>query len=533
MVESSALRIALVDPLPRQEWLLNRLEHLFGPAELYRIDVVAFPEFDHTGDHPRYDVVLVEKATVTQAMQRWPDTVVCSIAMHDDGSIQLVAGNDFGRAFAQLLSNQLDSSPASALRRLVERMNLVNEVSLEISAIHSLDDILSIIPDRLTQRFGYYHASVGVIDGDSIEMVKASQRSRAIGLERFRIPLSLGGIVPWVAQQGKTYLASDTQQDGLWIPGAGMEASRAELAVPVLYQGRVIAIIDVQSEHVNAFDQDDITVLHALAGQVGVAFENARLYQALVARARNLQQAIDELAEADRLRDELVGTVSHELRSPLTYVVGYVDLLLGGDLGDLTPEQSDSLQIVASKARMLSRLVSDILSYETNETAELILAEVQLTELGLDAAQDARLTAEKSGIQILTKFDSEMQPVIVDPERITQVFSNLLGNAIKFTPEDGTITVRMRQQAQTVRVEIEDTGLGIPADKVGHVFERFYQVDLKTRRRRGGVGLGLAICKQIVEGHGGEIGVTSEEGVGSTFYFELPFVNPNKSGDID
>jgi signal transduction histidine kinase len=236
------------------------------------------------------------------------------------------------------------------------------------------------------------------------------------------------------------------------------------------------------------------------------------------------QQAVDELAEADRLKDDLVSNVSHELRSPLTYVVGYVDLLLSGDLGDLTPEQRDSLQIVASKTRMLTRLVSDILSYETNEATELMLAEAQLTELGSCAAQDAQLTATKSGIRVLTEFDPEVRPVMVDSERILQVFANLLGNAIKFTPEGGTITVRVQQKLKTMRVEIADTGIGIPADKLSHVFERFYQVDLKTRRRRGGVGLGLAICRQIIEGHGGQIGVTSEEGVGSTFYFELPYV---------
>jgi signal transduction histidine kinase/putative methionine-R-sulfoxide reductase with GAF domain len=779
------------------------------------------------------------------------------MVIHENGSIQLVSADDHGRALAHVLSVQLNEPPDSAVKRMAERMGLVNEVSLEISAIHNLDGILSIIPDRLTQRFGYYHASVGVIEGTNIEMYEASHRSRAVGPERFHIPLTMKGIIPWVTRHGEAYLTNDTEQDEVWLPGEGLEASRSELAVPVLYHGRVTGVIDVQSEHVNAFDQDDIAVLQALAGQLAVAIENtrlfeenlrqrqiaemlsrisrlagtfldvvdvsrtvitelkellafdaalialfddgrfnvvyetgyggvdnasvrwlvdeslllfrvvheqipllirdtthdrlwekvvhrqltrswigvpllsrgqavgvlaiahfaagaydeaasemlfafanqiagtvdnaqlfqrleqrerearalyeitrllvtfdkesipvsllnflepalpfdiagilvagepdqlvvtasrsldervvedieerlyhafaalshepvnrqkvqrrvtmkgaqpegdmidhvgawlsapllvgrhvigvielaridpvpypesdqrtlytianstatalenARLYRDSMARALNLQQAVDELAEADRLKDELVGNVSHELRSPLTYVVGYVDLMLSGDMGDLTPEQRDSLAIVAAKAKMLTRLVTDILAYESDETTELMLTELSIIELAEHATQDARLTAAQSGIHIVTDFDDAVQPVMVDPERITQVFANLIGNALKFTPEGGTITVRVRQKPQTVRVEIEDTGIGIPADKLERVFERFYQVDLKTRRRRGGVGLGLAICKRIIEGHGGQIGVMSEEDVGSIFYFELPSINPD------
>ncbi|MBN1565691.1 MAG: GAF domain-containing protein, partial [Anaerolineae bacterium] len=837
-----------------QAWLFKRLEQLFAPVT---IDALNHPPTDDHDDNLNApNLIVVTDQYLTYAVQRWPDVVVCSATIQEDRSIQIIPADASGQALAHLLTRQLNAPPDSAIKRMAERMALVNEVSLEITAIHHLESILSIIPNRLTQRFGYYHASVGIIDSDSIEMYEASQRSRAVGLERFRIPLSLKGIVPWVARQGMTYLASDTQHDEVWIPGEGLEASRSELAVPLLYHGKVIGIIDVQSEHVNAFDQDDIAVLQALAGQLAVAIENARLfdenlrqrqiaetlsriarlagtflnvvevsqtvitelkqlipfdaalialfrenrfevvyetgyggidkasvrwlvgeslllfrvvhqqepllipdttkdrlwekvvrrqmtrawigvpllnrgqvigvltianfapgaydeaasdllfafanqiagtvdnaqlfqqieqregearalyditrllvtfdretipvsvlnvlenaipfdmaglllpgepdqlvivakrtldesmiqvleeriyrafnalshepinrqltrkqvdwkgplpageldnqldnqigawlsapllvgrhvvgvielakvdpaaysefdqrtlhtianttatahenarlYRELVGHAANLQQAVDELADADRVKDELVGNVSHELRSPLTLVVGYVELLLSGDLGELNDEQRNSLHIVATKAKMLTRLVSDILSYETTETSAYTLSEVQLVKLGQHAAQDARLTAEKAGIQVRTECDTNVRPVMGDAERITQVLANLLGNALKFTPAGGMITVRVRQQPQTVRVEVSDTGIGIPADKLPRVFERFYQVELKTRRRRGGVGLGLAICKQIIEGHGGVIGVTSEEGQGSTFYFELP-----------
>jgi signal transduction histidine kinase len=124
--------------------------------------------------------------------------------------------------------------------------------------------------------------------------------------------------------------------------------------------------------------------------------------------------------------------------------------------------------------------------------------------------------------------------VLVDAGRIEQVFINLLGNALKFSPAGSTLSVRIVASGQQVRAEIVDKGIGIPEDKQARIFDRFYQVDIESRRHYGGVGLGLAICKQIIEAHGGRIGVTSTLGVGSTFYFELPRISPpDRSTDVN
>lgn len=221
-----------------------------------------------------------------------------------------------------------DSLLFAAASRMTEQMRLVNQVSLEIAAIHDLDTILNILPNRLTETFGYYHASVGIIGPSSIEMYEASQRSRAVGSKRFHIPIESKGIVPWVARHGVAHLANDTRQDSFWIPGKGLEASRSEVTVPLVYRDRTIGIIDVQSEHINAFDRDDMSVLEALAGQLAVAIENVRLFDENIHQRRTAET----LSRVSRLVGVLLDvrqisqTVLDELKKLLPFEAALIAL---------------------------------------------------------------------------------------------------------------------------------------------------------------------------------------------------------------
>lgn len=214
-----------------------------------------------------------------------------------------------------------DTLLSAAANRMAEQMRLVNQVSLEIAAIHDLDMILSIIPNRLTETFGYYHASVGIVGSHGIEMYEASQHSRAVGPKRFHIPLDAKGMVPWVARHGVVHLANDTCQDSLWIPGKGLEASRSELTVPLVYRDLTIGVIDLQSEHLNAFDQEDVSVLEALGGQLAVAIENVRLLGENVRQRRTAET----LSRVSRLVGELldVRQVSHTVLDELKKLLSF------------------------------------------------------------------------------------------------------------------------------------------------------------------------------------------------------------------
>ncbi len=216
----------------------------------------------------------------------------------------------------------------AAAHRMAEQMRLVNQVSLEVAALHDLETILNLIPNRLTEMFGYYHASVGIVGLDGIKMYEASQRSRAIGPKRFSISLDAYGMIPWVARYGKAHLANDTQQDELWIPGKGLEASRSELTVPLVYRERTIGVIDLQSERPNAFDQDDVAVLEALGGQLAIAIENVRLLDDNVRQRRSAET----LSRVSRLVGGLLDlreasyTVLDELKKQLSFDAALIAL---------------------------------------------------------------------------------------------------------------------------------------------------------------------------------------------------------------
>lgn len=242
----------------------------------------------------------------------------------------------------------------------------------------------------------------------------------------------------------------------------------------------------------------------------------------LKTRTQNLESAYADLKEADQLKDELIQNISHELRTPLTFILGYVELLLSKELGPLADTQVKGLEVVRRKCIALTKVINDIVSLQQMKVTDLERQPVSLNTVIAQTVQAVRTLAQQSE-QVLT---AELPPVditlTVDEERITQVIDNLLNNAIKFNRPKGQILVRMQDTGNEVQVEVQDSGIGIPPDKLTKVFERFYQVDGGATRRYGGVGLGLAICKEIVEAHGGRIWAESEMGRGSRFIFTLP-----------
>jgi GAF domain-containing protein len=297
---------------------------------------------------------------------------------------------------------------------------------------------------------------------------------------------------------------------------------RSLLVVPLMVKDRVIGTLAIDQTIPDAFKQDDKRILTIAAAQAAAAIENAQLYTDLEERAAKLEQAYKELQEVDKLKDELVQNVSHELRTPLTFIKGYVELLLEGDMGLLNEMQRESLTIVADKTNALTRLVSDIIYLQQVEWESLQFSQQDMREMARLALQSCEVAAVTAGIFLRLEADSDLLSIPVDRDRVNQVFDNLLGNAIKFSPRGGSITIEVKDDGAMIQLGVLDTGVGIPPDKLDRVFDRFYQVDGSATRRFGGAGLGLAIARRIVEAHGGRIWVESEVGKGSAFKFTLP-----------
>jgi len=322
--------------------------------------------------------------------------------------------------------------------------------------------------------------------------------------------------------------SATTPSEGLPGPPAG-EASkeprtsiRSLLVVPLITQNTLIGTLSIDDRALEAFGPSEGRLLTIAASQVSVAIENARLLRNLHNRAIQLEQAIDELRELHRHKTEFIQNVSHELRTPLTFVKSYVQLILEEAMGEINPDLRRTLTVVDERTDAIIRLVNDVISLERVEMEQFEFRLVSLGDVVACSVEGAAMTARESGVNIELQVAKDLPQVHADPGRLGQVLDNLLGNAIKFSPSDSTITVRVRRDGAFVRTDVEDQGIGIPADKLDRIFDRFYQVDGSTTRRFGGTGLGLAIVKTIVESHSGQVAVESEVGVGSIFSFALP-----------
>jgi signal transduction histidine kinase len=242
-------------------------------------------------------------------------------------------------------------------------------------------------------------------------------------------------------------------------------------------------------------------------------------------KTTELEQANIELKKLDELRSTFLANMSHELRTPLNSIIGYTDLLLDRIDGDITEEQENSLTKVHNNAKNLLTLINDILDMSRIESGrvELDLREVDLQDIIQKTVYALEPLINKKGLIIDTDFDERSPLAYADPDKVRQVVANLLDNAIKFTSKGRIIlSARPSQTPKFVEVCISDTGMGIREKDLNKLFDKFRPLDLSATRPYGGVGLGLSICKGLVEMQGGNIWVESKYGVGSQFYFTLP-----------
>ena len=241
------------------------------------------------------------------------------------------------------------------------------------------------------------------------------------------------------------------------------------------------------------------------------------------AAQRVLAAQNEQLRELDRLKDEFIALVSHELRTPLTSIRGYIELILEDEM--LSPRQRKYLEVADRNSDRLLRLVGDLLFLAQLEagTLELEPGWVDLAAIAAESAAAAAPAAETKSIAVTLETD-EVPPLAGDPARIAQVVDNLVSNAIKFTPDEGSVTVRVVRDGDEAVLEVRDTGIGIPAEELPHLFERFFRTTQATARAIQGTGLGLAISRRLVEAHAGRITVQSREGAGTVFRVALPLV---------
>jgi signal transduction histidine kinase len=296
---------------------------------------------------------------------------------------------------------------------------------------------------------------------------------------------------------------------------------RALLAVPLLREGKVIGGLAVTRKHPGSFPPEIVELLQTFAGQSTLAIQNARLF-------REIEQKSRELEIASQHKSQFLANMSHELRTPLNAILGYTELIVDRIYGEVPEKISDVLDRVQKSGRHLLGLINDVLDLSKIEAGQLTLgvSDYSFGDVVQSVASAVESLAAEKHLRMTVDVAANLPIGQGDERRITQVLLNLVGNAIKFT-DAGTITVDARVTAQTsshvvVRVSVADTGIGIRPERQAAIFDSFVQVDEGTTRRYGGTGLGLAICRDLITLMGGHMGLDSELGRGSTFWFELP-----------
>lgn len=249
---------------------------------------------------------------------------------------------------------------------------------------------------------------------------------------------------------------------------------------------------------------------------------NAELEQRVAERTAELQRALAELRELDRLKSEFITNVAHELRTPVLHVKGTVTLLADGALGELTPEQAHGVRVAEEATEQLERVVEDIVDFGNMQDRPLTLAPVPVYDVCQNAVETLMARAARRGITVRATVPFELPPVLADGAALSRVVRHLLDNAIKFSPLNGEVQLVAERRGDRVRISVSDHGPGIPEDERERIFAVFYQSDGSATRRAGGMGLGLALVRKLLEAHHTHIELESELGRGSTFSFELP-----------
>ncbi len=300
---------------------------------------------------------------------------------------------------------------------------------------------------------------------------------------------------------------------------------QAPCARHLITHGSVIGVLSAQSTQSGAFSSQDVVGFQIMCDQLANAIENARLYADAQRRAEDLAQAYDQLKDLEVLKDQFMQNVSHELRTPLTMIRGYAEYMLEGQLGAVDADQREALQVILRNSEALSEMVTDILAMLEISATKTALTSTSMNEVVQDSLAGFHILAARSGVTLSAEFASANGAcqVMARPDHLRRVVDNLLGNALKFTPAGGRVTVRLWEGGQRVHLEVADTGMGIPAHLHERVFERFFQVDSSQRRTHGGAGLGLALVRELVESYGGSVvAVSPGKDQGSTFTVILP-----------
>ena len=457
-------------------------------------------------------------------------------------------GVDLG--FLQALTDQVAIALENARlfeteRRRLEELSIISDVALAGAAGLPWDETVARATDSLARLWPDARVSFLFVD-EADQSLRLHPSARGVSLEiiaGLRIPLNQG-ITGWVARERQPVRVGDVTADPRYV--IGMPGALSEMAAPLVSGERVIGVVNIESPRLNAFSGDDLRLLTTLAGQLATLFEKARLDAALEEERASLARRVEErtaelnianagLRQAARAKDEFLASMSHELRTPLNAILGLSEALQEQVFGSLNEKQLRYLRTIEESGQHLLALINDILDLSKVEAGkvELQIGPVVVGSVCQASLQFIKQTALKKQIKISSTLDSQVMTLQADERRLKQILVNLLGNAVKFTPEGGSVGLDVLGDVEGQRVHfvVWDTGIGIAPENIGRLFQPFVQLDSSLSRQYSGTGLGLSLVKRLVELHEGSVSVESQMGQGSRFTVSLPWREAERQRD--
>ena len=424
---------------------------------------------------------------------------------------------DWPLAYTDCMENPQISGQDVDLHEVVHRYSRLVEISVTLNSTLDLDRLLQFIIDSAADLVNSEGASILLLD-EKTKNLKFAAATGSDPEELARIPVPVeGSLAGTVFREDRPLIINEVASDPRHYNAVGDRINfktQSLIAVPMRIQDNVTGVLEAVNKRDGMFDATDELTLSVIASQAAVAINNARLVDAL-------QRAYDELGKLDRLKSEFISIASHELRTPLALILGYATMLKE-DAGE---EASQHVTAVLNSAIRMRSLIEDMTNLNLLRvgSAEMNFEVQPLQSVARAAHEEVRETIQAKGQDLWVNLCDETIMAKVDGPKLSMALTNLLNNALRFTPGNGKIELRLIKEGSEAWFQVADTGMGIAQEEINRIFQPFYQVEEHMARRHEGMGLGLAIVRGVADAHGGRVWAESPgPGEGTTFTIALP-----------
>ena len=401
--------------------------------------------------------------------------------------------------------------------------SLLFKITEDINHGKSFDEIFDLVYENLKRVIPYNRIGIATLKDSNILVARKARSDGPVILEGgYEEDISCSSLKN-IIEKGEPRIINDLEDylkkkpDSLSTQKIVSEGIKSNLTLPLLVKGKPVGVIFFSSRDKNTYSKKDSEYLKLIAGHIAISFERAILIE-------ELEKTNERLRELNKMKDEFVSIVSHDLRSPLTGIMLCSDMFLMKIFGELTEKQKEAVQSIKKATQHLTKLINNLLDLAKIEAGKIELHKLKGKIGGAvkESINAMQFNAHEKKIDIKLNLPEAEPEINADWLKIFQVMNNLIGNAIKFTHEGGSVTINVIYSQDGAEVSVADTGQGIAEDDIPLIFDKFRQVKSKATRGEKGSGFGLAIAKNLIELHGGKIWAESTVGKGTAFYFTLP-----------